>query len=216
MTLTVGILLYDGVELLDFAGPYEVFTVASRVRLREESGAEPPFEVFTVGAKPEVVVTHAGLRVLPDVTFGAHRPVDVLVVPGGVVDGALADPGVGDWVARTSSRARLTASVCTGAFLLARAGLLDGRPATTHWEDVDDLQARYPRVRAVRDCRWVDDGDVVTAAGISAGIDMALHLVVRFGGRELALRTAEYMQYEWEGEPPTSAEAPRTPPRPAS
>jgi transcriptional regulator GlxA family with amidase domain len=204
----VGILLFDGVELLDFAGPYEVFTVASRVTARDAPGAEPPFGVFTVAAGADPVRTHAGLLIVPESTFDAHPPVDLLVVPGGVVDDALADPQIGAWVARTSSAAQLTASVCTGAFLLARAGLLDGRPATTHWEDVDDLQAAYPALRVVRDCRWVDDGDVVTAAGISAGIDMALHLVVRFGGRELAARTAKYMQYEWEGEPPVSEEEP--------
>ncbi len=198
MTLAVGILLFDGVELLDFAGPYEVFTVASRVRLRDDPAAEPPFDVFTVAAAGGLVHTHAGVRIAGDHTFAEHPRIDLLVVPGGVVDGAVADRHVVDWIARTSAAARLTASVCTGAFLLARAGILDGRPATTHWEDVDDLQAAYPGLRAVRDCRWVDDGDVVTAAGISAGIDMALHLVRRLGGRDLAADTALYMQYQWD------------------
>ena len=216
MTLAVGILLYDGVELLDFAGPYEVFTVASRVVARDDPEAEPPFDVFTVAAGADPVRTHAGLLIVPDRTFAGHPPVDLLVVPGGVVDDALADPRIGDWVARTSAGARLTTSVCTGAFLLAQAGLLDGRPATTHWEDVDDLQAAYPALRAVRDCRWVDDGDVVTAAGIAAGTDMALHLVARLGGRDLAARTAEYMQYEWEGEPPAPEEDTWTPHPPRS
>jgi len=198
VTLTVGILLYDGVELLDFAGPYEVFTVASRVHLRDDPAAEPPFDVFTAAAAADPVRTHAGLRIVPDCTFAYHRRVDLLVVPGGVVDGAVADPRIGDWVARTSAAAQITASVCTGAFLLARAGLLEGRTATTHWEDVDDLQTSYPGLRAVKDRRWVDDGDVVTAAGIAAGIDMALHLVQRLRGRDLAAATARYMQYLWE------------------
>jgi len=198
VTLTVGILLFDGVELLDFAGPCEVFTVASRVRLRDDPAAEPPFDVLTVAAAADPVRTHAGLRVVPDFTFAHHRRVDLLVVPGGVVDDAAADPRIGEWVARTSAAAQLTASVCTGAFLLAKAGLLEGRTATTHWEDVDDLQTSYPGLRAVKDCRWVDDGDVVTAAGIAAGIDMALHLVQRLGGRDLAAATARYMQYLWE------------------
>lgn len=198
MTLAVGILLFDGVELLDFAGPYEVFTVASRVRLRDDPAAEPPFDVFTIGVTGEPVRTHAGVRVAPDHTVAVHPAVDLLVVPGGVVDGAVADRRTVDWIARTSAAAQLTASVCTGAFLLARAGILEGRAATTHWEDVGDLQAAYPGLRAVKDCRWVDEGDVVTAAGIAAGIDMALHLVQRLGGRDLAADTALYMQYLWE------------------
>jgi transcriptional regulator GlxA family with amidase domain len=206
VTLAVGILLYDGVELLDFAGPYEVFTVASRVRLRDDSGAEAPFEVFTVADGPRPVRTHAGLLVVPDRTITLHPHIDLLVVPGGVVDGVVEDAGAVDWVARTSATAQLTASVCTGAFLLARAGILEGRAATTHWEDVDDLQAAYPGLLAVKDCRWVDDGDVVTAAGIAAGIDMALHLVVRLAGDDLALQTARYMQYEWSGDSPAKME----------
>lgn len=206
MTLAVGILLFDGVELLDFAGPYEVFTVASRVRLREDPSEEPPFDVFTVAASAEPVRTHGGVRIAPDTTFAGHPHIDLLVVPGGVVLDAVADRPTVDWTARTAAGAQLTASVCTGAFLLAQAGLLDGRPATTHWEDVDELQAAYPALRAVKDCRWVDDGDVITAAGISAGIDMALHLVVRLAGVPAALETARYMQYEWEGDSPANEE----------
>ncbi len=198
MTLAVGILLFDGVELLDFAGPYEVFTVASRVRLRDDPAAEPPFDVFTIGAD-RGACAHARRRACGARPHRRRAPaVDLLVVPGGVVDGAVADRRTVDWIARTSAAAQLTASVCTGAFLLARAGILEGRAATTHWEDVDDLQAAYPGLRAVKDCRWVDEGDVVTAAGIAAGIDMALHLVQRLGGRDLAADTALYMQYLWE------------------
>lgn len=206
MTLAVGILLFDGVELLDFAGPYQVFTVASRVRLRDDPSAEPPFEVFTVAAADGLVRTHAGVGIAPDSTFARHPHIDLLVVPGGVVDDAVVDGDVVDWIARASATAQLTASVCTGAFLLAQAGILDGRPATTHWEDVDALQVAYPALRAVKDCRWVDDGDVITAAGISAGVDMALHLVVRIAGAPAALETARYMQYEWEGDSPANEE----------
>ena len=196
MSIAVGIFLFDGVELLDLAGPYEVFTVASRVC--ELAGPAPPepFETFTVSQAPGTVRTHAGLLIAADHTFADHPAIDVLVVPGGVVDGARADPAVVHWIGAVAAASRLTASVCTGAFLLADAGLLEGHAATTHWMDVDDLKA-HPGLRVVEDVRWVDDGPVVTAAGISAGIDMSLHLVERLAGRELALETARYMEYDW-------------------
>lgn len=198
MSISVAILLFDGVELLDLAGPYEVFTVASRVRLLAEPDGPEPFATFTVSRSAAPVRTHAGLTIAADHAFSGHPPVDVLVVPGGVVDGARADPEVLGWIRRVAASSRLTASVCTGAFLLADVGLLDGRAATTHWMDVDELQAAFPTVRSVANVRWVDEGPVVTAAGISAGIDVSLHLVERLAGRDLALETARYMEYEWD------------------
>lgn len=102
-------------------------------------------------------------------------------------------------MAAQAARAELTASVCTGAFLLGKAGLLDGKRATTHWEDVADLRAMFPQVRVIEGARWVDEGSVVTSAGISAGLDMSLHVVARLAGSELAARTARQMQYEWRG-----------------
>jgi transcriptional regulator GlxA family with amidase domain len=122
----------------------------------------------------------------------------VLVVPGGAVDAARADRVAMEWIGAVAAASRLTASVCTGAFLLADAGLLDGHAATTHWMDVEDLKTSRPDVRVVEDVRWVDDGTVVTAAGISAGIDMSLHLVERLGSRELALDAARFMEYDWD------------------
>jgi transcriptional regulator GlxA family with amidase domain len=197
VTLAVGILLYDGVELLDFAGPYEVFTVASRVREEGDDGRAAPFATFTVAKEKGLVRTHAGLEIPAERTFADHPPIDVLIVPGGVVDVARDDPALVGWITRVAAGSRLAASVCTGAFLLADAGLLAGRSATTHWMDVGELAAQ-PGVRAVADRRWVDEGSVVTAAGISAGIDMALHLVERLEGRDLALETARYMEYDWD------------------
>jgi transcriptional regulator GlxA family with amidase domain len=201
VTIAVGILLFDGVELLDLAGPYEVFTVASRVRRLAEPDSPEPFATFTVSRSPGLVRTHAGLLIAADHTFSGHPPVEVLVVPGGVVDDARADPDVLGWIRHAAASSRLTTSVCTGAFLLADVGLLDGRAATTHWMDVDDLQAAVPTVRAVPGARWVDEGPVVTAAGISAGIDVSLHLVERLAGRGLALETARYMEYVWDEGP---------------
>lgn len=196
-TTRVGIFVFDGLELLDLAGPYEVFTSATRVHEREDADAPPLFTVFTVGRTGRPVRAHAGLRISPDHAIAGHPDIDILVVPGGVVTGELAEPDVARWIAMVASSSRITASVCTGAFLLAEAGLLDGRRATTHWEDVDDLRSRWPSVAVVDAVRWVDEGAVVTAAGVSAGIDMSLHLVERLASRDLALRTARQIEYEW-------------------
>lgn len=192
MTHHVGILLFDDVEVLDFAGPFEVFSTASRIV--ERSGLPRPFDVFTVAAESSVRARH-GLVVVPTYRIGEEPPIDVLVVPGGVVTAALRHPPTIEWIADRARSSRLATSVCTGAFLLAEAGLLQGRPATTHWEDLDDLAAAYPRVAVRRDVRFVDDGEVITSAGISAGIEMGLHVVGRLLGVDWARRTARQMEY---------------------
>ena len=195
ITQRVAILLFDNVEVLDFAGPYEVFTTATRV------AQQPVFEVMTVAAEPDAVRARAGLVVRADYALHAHPPVDLLIVPGGVVTAALTSPALIDWIAEVASQSRLTASVCTGAFLLAKAGVIDTQTVTTHWEDIDDLRAGWPSLRVVDGVRWVDQGRIVTSAGISAGIDMSLHLVERCAGRELALCTARQMDFDWTGNP---------------
>jgi len=197
MTRTIGIYIFDNVEVLDFAGPYEVFTCASRVA---GAGAEP-FRVRTIGATSAPVRARAGLVLHPESTFADCGPIDVLIVPGGVVSAELARPAVIAWIAGMAREAELTASVCTGALLLAAAGLLDGREATTHWEDVAELKTGWPQVKVRADQRWVDCGEVVTSAGISAGIDMSLHLVERLASRSLAERTARQMDYAWHEDP---------------
>ena len=197
MTRTIGIYVFDNVEVLDFAGPYEVFTCATRVAARLTPGAPPPFRVRTIGATTAMLRARAGLNVLPETDFAASEAVDVLIVPGGVVDAELDKPEVIDWIAATAPRCELVASVCTGAFLLAKAGLVDGREVTTHWADIDDLRAAFPQLRVRERRRWIDDGDIVTSGGISAGMDMSLHLVERLAGRELALATARQMEYDW-------------------
>jgi transcriptional regulator GlxA family with amidase domain len=197
MTRIVGILVFDEVEVLDFAGPYEVFTCASRVHAALAPGAAPPFEVVTIGRRAAMLRARAGLSVFPEATFSDTPPVSVLIVPGGVVTAELINPEVIEWIAFMASRCELVASVCTGALLLAQAGLLDGKEATTHWEDIGLLRRMFPRVRVCEGKRWVDQGAVLTSGGISAGIDMSLHLVARLCGRELALRTARQMDYNW-------------------
>lgn len=193
MTTIVAIYVFPDVEVLDFAGPYEVFTTASRVHRRQDPGAPDPFRVLTVSRAGEPVAARGGLKVVPDFALASCPQAGLLLVPGGVHDAQLADAEVVDWIRERSNDATITASVCTGAFLLAEAGLLDGRAATTHWEDVSDLRARYPRVLVREGVRWVDEGCIVSSAGIAAGIDMSLHLVGRFAGVELARATARQM-----------------------
>ena len=197
MTCNVGIFVFNDVEVLDFAGPYEVFTTASRVFKRPQPDSPDPFTVFTVAQTTTAVRARAGLKVFPDYDLLNHPRIDLLLIPGGVVTSELEKPGLIRWIVATAEKSRLTASVCTGAFLLAKAGLLDGKSATTHWEDIADLRAMFPLVTVIEQGRWVDEGSVVTSAGISAGIDMSLHLVERLVDRELAERTARQMEFDW-------------------
>jgi transcriptional regulator GlxA family with amidase domain len=194
---SLGIYLFDEVEVLDFAGPFEVFSTASRVAERLEPNAPPPFAVTLIADEPRVVRARGGMQVACTASFAEHPPLDVLVVPGGEVTRELERPGVTAWIARTARATSITASVCTGAFLLAKAGLLDGRRVTTHWEDLDDLRRAFPALRVEAGTPWLDEGRIVTSAGISAGLDMSLHLVSRLAGDALAERTARQMDYAW-------------------
>ena len=201
MTISVAIFVFPDVEVLDFAGPYEVFTTASRVFKRKNTSEPDPFSVFTVAREIGTIRARAGLVVTPDYTFTNHLPIDLLIIPGGIVADELETPAVRQWIKRTAAITTLTASVCTGSFLLAQAGLLEGKSATTHWEDVGDLKAMFPSLTVIEHRRWVDEGAIVTSAGISAGIDMSLHLVARLCSRELALNTARQMDFDWHESP---------------
>lgn len=196
-SIRVGILLYPEVEVLDFAGPFEVFSVAARIAPRLEGTGAPVFEVATVGRRRETIRARHGLEVLPRHGFDDAPTFDLYVVPGGVPAQPLADPVTLAHVEAAARDAILTASVCTGAFVLARLGLLDGRRVTTHWEDVADLRSFRPWTEVIEGVPFVDEGGIVTSAGISAGIAMSLHLVGRILGVEAARRTARQMQYDW-------------------
>lgn len=195
MTRTIGILVFDDIEVLDLGGPFEVFSVASRMTQR--TGSEAPFRPVLIGLTPAPAVARGGFQVLPHATLDDHPALDVLIVPGGVVGALQNNPQVIAWVKAQAETVELLASVCTGAFVLAQAGLLDGKRVTTHWEDQGDLSAQFPALTVLPDVSWVDQGAVVTSGGISAGIDMSLHLVERLHSRELALRTAQQMEYRW-------------------
>lgn len=215
---TIALLAFDDMEALDFAGPFEVFTTASRVFARMAAAHNAAAGVGTTGAGPLFGVTcvartlapvraRAGLRVLPDADFAAPLAADLLLVPGGVVNRAMACPDTLAWVLRMHAASRMTASVCTGAFILAAAGVLTDEPVTTHWEDQADLQQQFPALQVQSGVRWVETGGgrAVTSAGISAGIDMSLHLVATMAdshmralgldGQTLATRTAHQMEY---------------------
>ena len=201
MTLRVAIYVFPNVEVLDFAGPFEVFTTASRVHTRANPADAAPFEVYTVARSASTIQTRAGLRVLTDYAMAACPAPDILIVPGGVVDDEVRDAQLIDWVIERSESAAVVASVCTGAFIVAKAGLLDHRKATTHWEDLADLRASFPAVQVIDGKRWVDEGSVVSSAGIAAGMDMSLYLVARFAGEALAKATARQLDVPYTSEP---------------
>jgi len=198
----VGILLFDGVEVLDFAGPFEVF---SRTRLvpgveSRRSEVAAPFRVFTVAKNCEIVTATGDLQLTPRHSFQTAPRIDLLVIPGGYGTRTLLnDRETLEWIRTTAATARKVTSVCTGSLLLAQAGLLDGRRATTHWGALDVLQeisdSRGAAISVQRELRFVDDG-VITSAGVSAGIDMALHVVDQMCGASVAAETAHYMDYK--------------------
>jgi transcriptional regulator GlxA family with amidase domain len=198
--MNIGIYVYDDVEVLDFAGPFEVFTTCARVKGRINPNAAPLFNVFLIAEKDGIISARANFNVQPHYTIRDHPPVDVLIVPGGVHTRELEKQNVIEWIAKVSPAATLTASVCTGAFLLAKANLLQVHSCTTHWEDIPDLRSMFPNLDVKEDVPWVDNGRILTSAGISAGIEMALHLVTKLAGKELAVKTARQMQYTWNNE----------------
>ena len=200
-SLHVGILVFPGVEVLDFSGPFEVFSVASRVSKRD-LGIEQQFKVSLIGASRENIEARHGMGILPHYGFNDAPAVDLLIVPGGLMGQPLGCELTQAWVKRVSDDAALTASVCTGAFLLGKLGILDGLPVTTHWEDIADLRAEFPQLDVKEETPFVDTGRVVTSAGISAGISMSLHLVERVLGAKMAAATARQMEYNWEPSTP--------------
>ncbi|WP_020587408.1 DJ-1/PfpI family protein [Desulfobacter curvatus] len=189
--MNVGIYIYDEAEVLDFSGPFEVFTTASRVCPDND-----PFNVFLVGETPKAVRARGGYQVIPHYGISNHPVIDLLIVAGGVPDKELQKPHVLEWIKNQSNLARYTASVCTGVFLLGAAEVVTTHNVTTHWEDIPALQQRFPELRVRRDVRWVEDGNIFTSAGISAGIDMSLHLVKILHNRTLSEKTARQMEYD--------------------
>ena len=192
---TVGILIFDDVEVLDFCGPFEVFSIARP--LDDASDDARLFQVVTIAEEDRIIHCRGDLLVQPHHTIDDHPALDILVVPGGQgTRRERLNERLLDWIAAQNSAIELTTSVCTGAFLLAERGILDGRRATTHWASVDWMREQYPTVTMLADQRVVDEGHVITSAGVSAGIDMALHVVGRLHGSDVAAWTARRMEYD--------------------
>jgi len=184
----VAIVLYPGVELLDFAGPGEVFAAAGDA-----------FRVYTVAETKQPLTSEGFLTLVPEFSIADAPAPDILVIPGGSVRSVIRSPAMLAWVKQVTARDEVTMSVCNGALVLAENGTLAGLKATTHWSAIAALRAREPRATVVDDARFVDNGHIITTAGVSAGIDGALHLVARLLGDAEAAEVAHYMQYEWDG-----------------
>jgi putative intracellular protease/amidase len=180
----VGILIFNGVQIIDYTGPYEIFQGAG-------------FDVYTVAETKDAISTVAGMTVVPKYAFPEAPQPDILVVPGGGVAGALGSAPTLAWVKKTIAGTEITMSVCNGAFILAKAGMLDGLTATTTHGNVVKLRTEYPKVRVVDDQRFVDNGKIITTGGLTAGIDGALHVVSRILGKGTAQSVALGEEYDW-------------------
>ncbi|MFK3869648.1 DJ-1/PfpI family protein [Pseudoalteromonas rhizosphaerae] len=188
--MNIGIYIYDDAEVLDFSGPFEVFSTAKRL-------ADNNWQVFFVAEHAGPVIARAGFSVNPHYSFVDHPAIDLLIVVGGVHTVELEKPAVINWIRETAGATAKVASVCTGAFLLAKAGILDGLTVTTHWEDQSDLAAMFPALNVIANKRWVSQGKLTTSGGISAGIDMSLALVAELISPAHAELTAKQMEYQW-------------------
>ncbi|MEO1436258.1 MAG: DJ-1/PfpI family protein [Bacteroidota bacterium] len=189
---TVAILIFDEAEVLDFAGPFEVFSVTSELNNFE------PFDVFTVSATSEAISAVNGLSVNPKYDFTTCPPIDILIIAGGNGTRAIyQDSGYLDWIANIHQNTEFTLSICSGARLLGQLGLLDGQPYCTHHQVYDHLQEIAPTGLPQKGLRFVHSGKIYTSGGISAGIDLSFHLVEKLLGESIAEKTATYMEYDW-------------------
>ena len=191
-TRRVCVVIFDEVEVLDFCGPFEVFSVAGGREGRR------PFEVCTVAQEARPITTRGGLSVNPSYTFEACPHADILLVPGGIgTRKQMNNPKLLDWIRERAAEAELVLSVCSGSLVLAKAGLLDGLTVTTHHAALEELRSASSSISIDAAKRFIDNGRVIVSAGISAGIDMSLYVLGRLSGIEEAQETARYMEYEW-------------------
>jgi transcriptional regulator GlxA family with amidase domain len=194
--LRIAFLLCDRVEELDFVGPFEVFGAVRCIT--PDQGNDPLVSLFTVAPDPGPIRAWHGLRIVPDFTIDNSPPADVTIVPGGAGARALVDDErVVGWLKRQREAGQTIMSVCTGSFLLAAAGLLDGITCTTHWSCIDRMRQMFPQLTILEGERFVDNGKIITSAGVSAGLDAALHLVGRHFGEEKARAVARYIEYDY-------------------
>ncbi len=191
--MNIGIYIYDNAEVLDFSGPFEVFSVAKRL-------AKNDWNVFLVSETGFMVTARGNYRIQPHYSISNHPKLDILLVAGGVHTEEVKKKNVIRWISKSSDSVQIAASVCTGCFLFAEAGLLNGLSVTTHWEDIPDLRSQYPSLNVIENQRWIQEGKYVTSGGISAGMDMSLFLVSQLASPELAVKTAKQMEYRWKYE----------------
>ncbi|HKD11947.1 MAG TPA: DJ-1/PfpI family protein [Thermoanaerobaculia bacterium] len=189
-SIPVAFLISDGAVVIDFCGPWEVFQDAA-----VPGRMDNPFQLYTVAATGKPVRTSAGMKIVPEYTFQSAPPPKVVVIPA---QGDKSEAPIA-WLRKTAQSADVIMSVCTGAFLLARTGLLDGKAATTHHSGFRQFAMDFPKIQLQRGARYVDNGSLATAGGLSSGIDLALHVVERYFGREAAENTAYYMEYQGAG-----------------
>jgi transcriptional regulator GlxA family with amidase domain len=197
--LIVGILIFDEVEILDVAGPFEVFAV-TRLNEKQRLKQLSPFKVYLIAEKNKQVISIGGLRLTPDVTISECPELDLLIIPGGWGTRKESKNEILlNWISSQFNAIRtnnnLIALVCTGSNLLGKAGLLDGRDATTHWNAFDFLEKSAPKARILKNVRFTLTAPIFTSAGVSAGIDLALRIVSQFFGTEVGQATARYMEY---------------------
>jgi putative intracellular protease/amidase len=187
----LAILIFDGVQIIDYTGPYETF---GQVIVKNR----PLFNIYTVAEKSASITTSMGMSVNPTYTFHTAPPPDMILIPGGDVRKQVSDPKVIKWIQDKSKNAEVTMSVCNGAFILAKAGLLNGHEATTVADQISGLREAAPKAKVVDNKRYVDSGRIVTTAGLSSGIDGSLHIIERFFGKGTAQMVALGMEYNWD------------------
>jgi transcriptional regulator GlxA family with amidase domain len=195
--LIVGIIIFDNVEILDVAGPFEVFAV-TRLNENQRLQQSSPFKVYLISETKNQILAIGGLRLTPDVTISECPELDLLIIPGGWGTRKESKNKILlNWIDNQFTNDRLIASVCTGSSLLGKAGLLNGRDATTHWRAFDFLQESAPKARILKDVRFTLTEPIFTSAGVSAGIDLALRIVSHFFGTEIGQATARHMEYPY-------------------
>ncbi|WP_088329353.1 DJ-1/PfpI family protein [Lacimicrobium sp. SS2-24] len=193
----VGILLFDDVEVLDYCGPFEVFST-TRMQEPRERHHPPPFEVVLLAETAATVTTSGGMQVLPHATLYDAPALDILIIPGGWGTRQQANnTALLNWLVQQHAQVNTLASVCTGSMLLAQAGLLNGLQATTHWRSLSRMREQFPKVKVIADKHFVMQGNICTSAGISAGIDLSIRLVARYLGETVARNTAKHMEYPY-------------------
>ncbi|MBQ4877932.1 DJ-1/PfpI family protein [Pseudoalteromonas luteoviolacea] len=188
--MEIGIFIYNGVESMDFCGPLEVFTTASRISKR-------PINVSLIAPSNSPIRARGDLSINPHFCIHGHPRFDLLIVAGGKLDRVIDNQAVLDWLAETATHTRHCASICSGVFLFAKAGLIEGKTVTTHWQCIEELSQKYPHLSVINDKRFVTDQNFTSSAGVASGIDMSLDMVKKRFGFDVARKTAHQMDYLW-------------------